>query len=199
MTSADTDKTHNNAADRGFDEPSADDLAAIEAEDNGDTIDDVSEVEELRAEAALNLDRYQRAVADLANYRRRKDQETMRIGTQTRRAVLQQFLPVVDDFERALTAADGDAAGTEWIEGFKLIERKLWSVLEHEGVTPIDSVGTPFDPNFHEAVEVEQGVENADTVVGEYRRGYLIGDEVLRPAMVKVGRAAKNNETEQTS
>jgi molecular chaperone GrpE len=178
----------------GFDaaEPTAEELAAIEFEDGGTEMADVSEVDELRAEAALNLDRYQRAVADLANYRRRKDQETLRIGAQTRRAVLGQFLPVVDDFERALAAVDGEAAGTEWIEGFRLIERKLWSVLESEGVRPMESIGEPFDPSFHEAVEVEHGVENADTVVGEYRRGYYIGDDVLRPAMVKVGRAGSN-------
>lgn len=199
MTSADTDKTHSNAADHGYEEPSAEELAAIEAEDNGEDVDDVSEVEQLRAEAALNLDRYQRAVADLANYRRRKDQEIMRIGTQTRRTVLQHFLPVVDDFERALAAVDGDAAGAQWVEGFRLIERKLWSVLEHEGISPIESIGEPFDPNFHEAVEVEQGVENADTVVGEHRRGYMIGDEVLRPAMVKVGRADSKNDSDKTS
>ncbi len=188
MTSAETEKTRGQATGPGLDEPSAEELAAIEAEDL-DGVEDVSEVEELRAEAALNLDRYQRAVADLANYRRRKDQELLRIGTQTRRTVLQQFLPVVDDFERALASVDGDSGTAEWIEGFRLIERKLWAVMEQAGVRPIDAIGQPFDPNFHEAVEVEQGVENADTVVGEHRRGYMLGEDVLRPAMVKVGRA----------
>ena len=197
MTSADTDKTEKQqAANPGADEPTRAELAAIEAEEDDGARDNVSEVEQLRAEAALNLDRYQRAVADLANYRRRKDQEILRIGTQTRRAVLVNFLPVVDDFERALTAVDGDVAGAEWVEGFRLIERKLWSILEAEGVRPMEAVGTPFDPNLHEAVEVENGVENADTVVGEHRRGYLIGDELLRPAMVKVGRPdARENDS----
>jgi len=197
VTSADTDKTEKQqAANLGADEPTRAELAAIEAEEDDGARDNVSEVEQLRAEAALNLDRYQRAVADLANYRRRKDQEILRIGTQTRRAVLVNFLPVVDDFERALTAVDGDVAGAEWVEGFRLIERKLWSILEAEGVRPMEAVGTPFDPNLHEAVEVENGVENADTVVGEHRRGYLIGDELLRPAMVKVGRPdARENDS----
>lgn len=192
MTSADTDKTEQQRANLGPEEPTAEDLAAIEAEDDDDKTGDVSVVEELRAEAALNLDRYQRAVADLANYRRRKDQEILRIGAQTRRSLLQQFLPVVDDFERALAAVDGEAAGAEWVEGFRLIERKLWSVLESEGVRPMESIGQTFDPNFHEAVEAVNGAENADTVVGEYRRGYFIGDEVLRPAMVRVGRSDSN-------
>ena len=189
MTSADTNKTEDFPGTSDPDEPTAEELAAIEFEAAEEAPDGVSEVEQLRAEAALNLDRYQRAVADLANYRRRKDQETLRIGRQTRRAVLQSFLPVVDDFERALAAVDGDNAGAEWVEGFRLIERKLWSVLETEGVRPMAAVGTRFDPSFHEAVEVENGVANADTVVAEYRRGYFIGDEILRPAMVKVGQA----------
>jgi molecular chaperone GrpE len=196
VTSADTDKTEKFSADFDAEEPTAEELAAIAADD-GNATDDVSEVEELRAEVALNLDRYQRTVADLANYRRRKDQEIMRIGTQTRRAVVQNFLPVLDDFERALTAVDGESAGAEWVEGFRLIERKLWAVLESEGVRAMEALGAPFDPSFHEAVEVENGVENADTVVGEHRRGYFIGNEVLRPAMVKVGRSNETQSDEE--
>jgi molecular chaperone GrpE len=189
VTSAETKKGSipNQSDSAGSEEPSAEDLAEIEAEENGFGTD-ADLVEELRAEAAANLDRYQRAVADLANYRRRKDQETLRIGAQTRRAVLHDFLPVVDDFERALESTESEVEG-EWIEGFRLIERKLWTILESQGVRPMNAVGEPFDPNLHEAVEVEAGAINADTVVGEHRRGFFIGDEVLRPAMVKVGSA----------
>jgi molecular chaperone GrpE len=193
VTSADTDKNRPNSASAGPDEPTAEDLAAIEFAEEAE-IENVSDVELLRAEAALNLDRYQRAVADMANYRRRKEQETMRLGKQTRRIVLQQFLPILDDFERALAAVDAEAAGREWIDGFRLIERKLWAVLESEGVRPMDAIGEPFDPSFHDAVEVEDGITNADTVVGEHRRGYFIGDEVLRPAMVKVGRGDRGED-----
>ncbi len=193
MTSADTDKNRPNSASAGPDEPTAEDLAAIEFAEEAE-IENVSDVELLRAEAALNLDRYQRAVADMANYRRRKEQETLRLGKQTRRIVLQQFLPILDDFERALAAVDAEAAGREWIDGFRLIERKLWAVLESEGVRPMDAMGEPFDPSFHDAVEVEDGITNADTVVGEHRRGYFIGDEVLRPAMVKVGRGDRGED-----
>jgi molecular chaperone GrpE len=167
-------------------DPSIDDLKAIEAEENG-SIDGTDEIEQLRAEAARHFDNYQRAVADMANYRRRKEQEVLRAGDQTRRTILKQFLPVVDDFERAVKAAGSDASAREWVEGFALIEKKLWSVLEHEGVRPMTSVGEPFDPRYHEAVQVEDGASNPDTVVEEYARGYLIGDDILRPAMVKVG------------
>lgn len=167
-------------------DPTAEELAEIEAEEKGGD-EETSELELLRAEAALNLDRYQRAVADLQNYRRRKDQEVLRTADRTRRAVLRQFLPVIDDFERAIHAVDEDARGAEWVEGFRLIGRKFLTVLEAEGVRVMDAVGEPFDPNLHEAVEVEQDAGTPDTVVDEYQRGYYIGDEVLRPAMVKVG------------
>ena len=173
-------------------ESTAEDLATIEAEDV-DEQPNGALVEDLRAEAAANLDKYQRAVADMANYRRRKEQESLRIGAQTRRAVMHSFLPVVDDFERALEAVDGDVQ-SDWIEGFRLIERKLWSILESEGVRPMESIGEPFDPSLHEAVEVDPEAQSADTVVGEYRRGYFIGDDVLRPAMVKVGSSMSADE-----
>lgn len=196
MTSADIQRNSepNEAESADGFEPTADDLAAIDAE--GNDSDPASEViEELRAEAAANLDRYQRAVADLANYRRRKDQEALRVGAQARRTVLHNFLPVVDDLERALEAAAADDVNTEWLEGFRLIERKLWTVLEGEGVRPMRAIGEPFDPNLHDAVEMEVGAVNADTVVGEHRQGFFIGDEVLRPAMVKVGNADSESET----
>jgi len=169
-------------------DPSLDDLAAIEAEEaEQDGRDQQSEIEELRAEAARHFDNYQRAVADLANYRRRKEQEVLRVGEQARRELLKQILPVVDDFERAVEAASDDQQASGVVEGFILIERKLWSVLEQAGVRRMEAVGQPFDPRLHDAVQVEEGVSNPDTVVEEYAPGYFIGDEVLRPAMVKVG------------
>ena len=189
MTSSDSDQTNKTAGDaQSLDgqEPTFEALAEIEAEEKGGD-EETSELELLRAEAALNLDRYQRAVADLANYRRRKEQEVLRTADQTRRALLRQFLPVIDDFERAINAANEDTASANWIEGFRLIGRKFWSVLEAEGVRPMEAVGQPFDPTYHEAVEVDQDAGTPDTVVGEHQRGYFLGDEVLRPAMVKVG------------
>ena len=189
MTSSDAGQTNKTAGDvQSLDgqEPTIEELAEIEAEEKGGD-EKTSELELLRAEAALNLDKYQRAVADLANYRRRKEQEILRTADQTRRALLRQFLPVIDDFERAINAANEDTAGADLIEGFRLIGRKFWSVLEAEGVRPMEAVGQPFDPTYHEAVEVDQDAGTPDTVVGEHQRGYFLGDEVLRPAMVKVG------------
>lgn len=143
----------------------------------------------LQEESERNLENYQRAVAELANYRRRKDQEAERAVDQARRNTLLKFLPVVDDFDRALKSTAVDESDTSWLEGFRLIERKLWAVLEAEGVRPMTSVGQPFDPNHHEAVLIDDATDKHDTVIEEYQRGYFIDDHVLRPAMVKVGSA----------
>lgn len=168
------------------DDPSMDGFEPVESEDV-EPDDQQLEIIQLREEAERNFDSYQRAVADLANYRRRKEQEILRVAEQSRRAVLKQFLPVVDDFERALNAADADESSAGWSEGFRLIERKLRSVLEAEGVRPMETIGEEFDPRLHEAVQVEDGASNPDTVVAEFAKGYYIGDDVLRPAVVKVG------------
>ena len=125
------------------------------------------------------------------------------MAEQSRRAVLTQFLPVVDDFERAFAHAlseaedssDPDKSSGGWVDGFRLIERKLRAVLEAEGVRPMQTVGETFDPRLHEAVKVEDGAINPNTVVAEYARGYLIGDEVLRPAKVVVGAGREESET----
>jgi molecular chaperone GrpE len=178
------DQTHTPAD--GHEPLAADDL---EPDDQG------LELLQLREEAERNYESYQRAVADLANYRRRKEQEILRVAEQSRRAVLKQFLPVVDDFERALSSINGGAAASGWAEGFQLIERKLRSVLEAEGVRPMETLGQEFDPRLHEAVQVEEGVSQPDTVVAEFSKGYYVGDDVLRPAVVKVGARSQESES----
>jgi molecular chaperone GrpE len=99
----------------------------------------------------------------------------------------------VDDFDRALASVPAEAQGA-WIEGVKLTERKLRSVLESEGVTPIEATGQPFDPNVHEAVAHEQTTEHPDnTVIGEVQRGYRLHDRVLRPSLVRVANNPKEH------
>ncbi len=146
-----------------------------------------AEVEELRERAAAAEAEVQYARADLDNYRKRRNAEAANEVRRAREAVLQRFLSVLDDFDRALDDAPTDVQSQGWFEGFRLIERKFWSILESEGVEAMDSVGQPFDPSFHEAVQVDPESEARDTVVEEYQRGYFINGNVLRPAMVKVG------------
>lgn len=150
----------------------------------------LAEIARLQAEASENFDNYQRAVADMANYRRRKELDTQRQIERAREQLLLRLLPVVDDFRRALSTVPADAANADWVEGFQLIERKLWNVLQSEGVRPMETVGERFDPNLHEAVMAAEGASAPDTVVAEFEPGYYIGEQVLRPARVKVGTAS---------
>jgi len=144
------------------------------------------DLETVRQQADENTRSWQRTAADFANYRRRTEQERG-VMTQLSNAVLiGKMLSVLDDFDRALASVPEDAH-EGWVEGIQLVERKLRMVLESEGVTPIEAVGQPFDPNLHEAVVHEETREYPDNVViDEVQRGYRLGDRVLRPALVRV-------------
>jgi molecular chaperone GrpE len=137
---------------------------------------------------------WQRSAADFANFKRRTDEERSVIGQVGTALLISKMLGVLDDFDRALANVPPDAH-EGWVEGVRLVERKLRTVLEAEGVTPIDALGEPFDPNLHEAVVHEPTTEHPDnTVIAELQRGYRLNDRVLRPAMVKVA----NNPNQMT-
>lgn len=150
------------------------------------------ELETALSQAAEQLQARQRAAADLSNYRRRTEEERA-VVTQLANAVLiGKLLAVLDDFDRALASVPAEVHES-WVEGVRLVERKLRTVLEAEGVTPIEAVGEPFDPNLHEAVLHEQTAEHPDnTVIGEVQRGYRLHDRVLRPALVRVANNPEN-------
>jgi len=137
------------------------------------------------AKAAEYLDLLQRERANFINFRRRSEQERADAQQYATGQLLKKLLPVVDDFDRALQAAPGP---DPWLEGVRMIDRKLHALLESEGVTPIEALGLPFDPALHEAVAYEQGGEGDDMVAEEFARGYRHKDRVLRHAMVRVGK-----------
>lgn len=144
------------------------------------------ELEETRARAEEATYNWQRSAADFANYKRRTDEERALVTQMGTAMVIGRLLGVLDDFDRALANVPADAHES-WVEGIRLVERKLRGVLEAEGVRPIDALGTQFDPNLHEAVVHEPTAEHPDnTVIEELQRGYLLHDRVLRPALVKV-------------
>src|SRR5262245_20000875 len=131
-----------------------------------------------------------RAVADYKNFKRRADQERADLIRGASAGLLLKLLPVVDDFDRAAASAPPEIAGSQWFGGFKLIAQKLQTILESEGVTQIEALGQEFDPNQHEAVIYEDGGDGADVrVVAELQKGYKLRVRVLRPTMVKVGKA----------
>lgn len=151
------------------------------------------ELGEARAVADENRYKWQRSAADFANYKRRTDEERA-LATQFSNALLiGKLLTVLDDFDRALESVPKDAHDS-WIDGVQLVERKLRGVLEAEGVTQIESIGQPFDPNLHEAVVHEDTADHPDNqVIGELQRGYRLRDRVLRPSLVRVANNPKEH------
>lgn len=142
-----------------------------------------AEVARLTEEAERNWQQFLRAAADLENYRKQASRQRDDAVAATRRTLLIVILGVVDTLERALEHAGGAAI----TEGIRLAHRQVLDVLRTMGVRPMETAGRPFDPRVHEAVEaVPAAGAAAGTVVGEVQRGYLFGDEVLRPARVRV-------------
>ena len=133
--------------------------------------------------------RYVRLQADFANFKKRTATEKQQISEVVKMDVLQNILPVIDNFERALQVPQ-DSLSDElksFVDGYTMIYKQLMTVLEKEGVTKIDAVGKPFDPNYHQAVmRVPSDEYENDVVVEVLQEGYLLGDKTLRPAMVKV-------------
>jgi len=152
-------------------------------------------LEEEKAKADRNLTNWQRAEADLANYKRRTEQERADLTRFANAELIRKNLPVLDDFERAIGAIPAGVQSQGWVEGIKLIDKKLRTILEQEGVTTIDALGKEFDPHVHEAVMREEGEGEGDTdmVVQEFQKGYRLHERVLRPAIVKVGRQKNNS------
>lgn len=146
-------------------------------------------IEQLEKEAAEYKDQWLRAAADYRNFKRRTDQERAELIRSASAGLLLKLLPVMDDLERAMSSVTPDVEHSQWYQGFKLIPQKLQAVLESEGVTPIEAGGQEFDPTMHEAVIYEEGDGDTTKVTAELQKGYKLRDRVLRPAMVKVGKA----------
>ncbi|MEE8353675.1 MAG: nucleotide exchange factor GrpE [Dehalococcoidales bacterium] len=138
-----------------------------------------------KEKAEQYLANWQRAQADFANHKRRVEQEMAELGKFANRQLLAEILPAIDDLERAFDAIAPQLARNSWVEGFRLIERKLRATLEAQGLREMAALGKAFDPNFHEAAGHSPGEEGV--VVKELQKGYLLHDRVIRPAMVIVG------------
>ncbi len=128
---------------------------------------------------------WQRTAADMANFKRRTEQERSDATKYGNAMLILNLLPIVDDLDRALQNLSAELAGLTWIDGIHLINRKLQAILENQGLKAIEAVGQPFDPNFHEAVLRGPGEEGK--VLAELQRGYTLSDRVVRPTLVKVG------------
>ena len=142
-----------------------------------------AEKEKLEKELADSQDRYQRVLAEYANYKRRTEQEKEQLGAFTKAEILKALLDSLDNMERAMEAPEGETYKT----GVDMTMRQFKETLTKLGLEEIEADGKPFDPNQHNAVmrEDADGVE-AETVTQVFQKGYKLGERVLRPAMVKV-------------
>jgi molecular chaperone GrpE len=142
---------------------------------------------EAKAEAAKNLDGWQRAAAEFANYRKRIDKESRETYSNATVDTLKRILPIIDDFDRAIQYIPADKTNDVAFDGFKQIHRKLLGLLESAGVKVINPVGEPFNPDYHEAIGQDEGTGKASgTVTTVLQKGYVHGDKILRAAMVRV-------------
>ncbi len=147
------------------------------------------DVADLKRERDELYDRFLRKSAEFENYRRRVERERREQADQAVVDILQELLIVVDDFDRALTVEPGADDGA-YRKGVELIDAKLHDLLRKYKVRPFESLGVDFDPNIHQAVMHEASPDRREgEVIGELQRGYMIGDKLLRPAMVKVAKA----------
>jgi molecular chaperone GrpE len=147
---------------------------------------EAADLEGLKRERDDFYDRFLRKSAEFENYRKRVERERREQADHTVTDLLIDLLNVVDDFERAL-AVSADEGSEGYRKGVELIYAKLQDLLRRRGVKPIEALGADFDPNVHQAVAQEPSDEHREgEVTEELRRGYMLGDRLLRPAMVKV-------------
>ncbi len=145
------------------------------------------EIEELRKDAEETQNSYLRVLADFDNYRKRQREETARLADLAKEQLLLKLLPIVDNFDRSVQAAEAEHSYDSLVEGVCLTLKQMQELLAKEGVEPIESVGQEFNPELHEAmmrVETDEFPEN--TIVDELEKGYTINGKVLRPARVRV-------------
>lgn len=163
--------------------------AATEARDSEAQDAADSPLVALRKEKDALQDRLLRMAAEFDNYRKRVDRDRRDQADAATADALSDVLPIVDDLERALKApATGDVESFK--KGIELIHQQMLELLRKRGVKPIDAVGADFDPRYHQAVVQESSADHREgEVMEEYARGYMLGERLLRPAMVKVAKA----------
>jgi molecular chaperone GrpE len=169
-------------------QPEAVDSAFTPQSDAGNL---TAQIQEKDKEIAELKDKYLRTLAESENIRRRLRQQSEESARVQRENLLRELLPIVDNLERALNAAQDSSSGKSIVEGVEMVLRSLLDFLKAQGVIQVNSVGQAFDPQRHEAVDhVDSPAHPPNTVVNEFHRGYLIGDRMLRPARVSVAKGS---------
>ena len=133
-------------------------------------------------------DALQRERADAINLRRRHEEEMTALRSRLKASVVEELLPIIDNFERALKHVPKELEGHEYVKGIQGVVKQFEKTLADMGVERIKTAGEPFDPNLHEAVSMEESHGDKETVSEELRAGYKLGNDVIRHAMVRVSK-----------
>jgi len=142
------------------------------------------QLERAETKLAESLDGWQRSLADFQNYRKRVERDHELVKASMKGDLIKKVLPMLDDLERALQNRPAESA---WAGGIELIVRKFQNLLDSEGVKRIDAKGAAFDPAFHEAISHEPSEEvESGHVIDVVQNGYMLGERVIRPALVRV-------------
>ena len=164
-----------------------------EVEEEFEVVEEVpdlgEQLTEVQTQAAEYLGGWQRARAELANYKRRTEAQRTEMVVSANSNLLTKLLPVLDDLQLALDNSPQEDSGSwdEWRDGVALVAHKFAVVLEEVGIVPIETEGEFFDPNVHEAISHEANPDfESGQVIAQVRQGYILGSRVLRAAMVRV-------------
>jgi molecular chaperone GrpE len=163
--------------------------ASLEAGDEASAVGTTVDADEVQRQRDDYYDRLLRKTAEFDNYRKRVDRDRQSMSDTVTADVVRDLLPLVDDLERALRAESGSEGAEAYRRGVELIHRQLLEILKKRGVSAIEALGTDFDPHYHQAVAYDHAEGRRDgEVIEEFARGYMLGDRLLRPAMVKVAK-----------
>jgi molecular chaperone GrpE len=157
------------------------------------------EIQELKDQAAAEKDRALRLSAEFENYKKRTQREINDFKKFANESIFRQLLSVVDNLERAISAAEGSSEESALFDGVKLTHKDMIKLFETFNVKPVKAEKEPFDPNFHQAVTQEENDKFPDnTVTTVLQKGYLLQDRLIRPAMVVVSKNTKKETEENT-
>lgn len=167
---------------------------AVEVESSAEVeVSLADQIQKLQAEKQELTNTLLRRQADFENVKKRMEKERQQDRHRGVESLVEQLLPVLDAFDRALAGHNNDPANAEYRKGFEIIRGQIWNALARQGVERIESLGKEFDPNLHHAIESVETSEHAEgVIVGELQPGYSFHGRILRPAMVRVAAGAPN-------
>jgi molecular chaperone GrpE len=165
------------------------DITETELSESADSKKDDATETEAERQRDEYYDLLLRKTAEFDNFRKRIERERQAVNEAATADLISDLLPIIDDLERALQAEAVDEGAQRYRRGVELIHQQLLDVLRKRGVRPIEALGADFDPYYHQAVVHEAAPGKRDgEVIEEFRRGYMLGDRLLRPSMVKVAK-----------